>query len=119
MAGNIGPLSFVCFALLLNFIYAARQQALLQPVEVARKPLRHAHALWDEASGKFAVSFAPPNGNSPASGNYSEPAHHRSNFGQLRISTSSEFSDKVQMQAAGFLEGYLTAGVGQKSFQIA
>ncbi|GLC72566.1 Phospholipase B-like 1 [Pleodorina starrii] len=32
-----------------------------------------------------------------------------SNFGQLRINTNPAFPDEIQMQAAGFLEGYLTA----------
>ena len=34
-----------------------------------------------------------------------------SNFGKLRIVTDSQSRDDLQMRAAGFLEGYLTAGV--------
>lgn len=47
----------------------------------------------------------------PAHGSFSDSLRHKSNFGQLRITTNPSFPDDVQMQAAGFLEGYLTAGV--------
>eukprot|EP00879_Flechtneria_rotunda_P024342 GHRR01025801.1.p1 GENE.GHRR01025801.1~~GHRR01025801.1.p1 ORF type:complete len:128 (+),score=31.93 GHRR01025801.1:378-761(+) len=46
-----------------------------------------------------------------AHGVYVDSADTISNFGKLRISTSASFSDKDQMAAAGWLEGYLTAGV--------
>eukprot|EP00879_Flechtneria_rotunda_P007490 GHRR01007858.1.p1 GENE.GHRR01007858.1~~GHRR01007858.1.p1 ORF type:complete len:452 (+),score=148.73 GHRR01007858.1:378-1733(+) len=45
-----------------------------------------------------------------AHGVYVDSADTISNFGKLRISTSASFSDKDQMAAAGWLEGYLTAG---------
>jgi hypothetical protein len=45
----------------------------------------------------------------PAYANYSHFSQHTSGFGQLRVQTSSSFSNSVQMQAAGFVEGYLTA----------
>jgi hypothetical protein len=45
----------------------------------------------------------------PAYANYSHYSQHSSGFGQLRVETSSQFSNSVQMQAAGFVEGYLTA----------
>lgn len=46
----------------------------------------------------------------PAYANYSVPSNHPSNFGQLRITTNPAFSNQIQVQAAGFIEGYLTAG---------
>lgn len=46
----------------------------------------------------------------PAEGSYKLPDHDRSGFGVLKVKTSPEFPDVVQMQAAGFIEGYLTAG---------
>jgi hypothetical protein len=39
-----------------------------------------------------------------------DSAHTLSNFGKLRVVTSGEYSDVQQLQAAGWLEGYLTAG---------
>eukprot|EP00198_Chlamydomonas_reinhardtii_P009289 XP_001698626.1 predicted protein [Chlamydomonas reinhardtii] len=53
--------------------------------------------------------FSCPNAAAPACGSFSDPARHRSNFGQLRVTTNAAFPDEIQMQAAGFLEGYLTA----------
>lgn len=44
-----------------------------------------------------------------AYGVYVDSAHTMSNFGKLRIVTSAEHSDLDQMNAAGWLEGYLTA----------
>jgi hypothetical protein len=44
-----------------------------------------------------------------AHGAYLDSAHTPSNFGKLRVVTSSSFSDAEQMAAAGYLEGYLTA----------
>ena len=46
----------------------------------------------------------------PVRASFSQPQQHQSNFGQLRIKTNGDFSDSIQMQAAGFAEGYLTAG---------
>lgn len=48
-------------------------------------------------------------GHAPAYASYSHYSNHQSGFGQLRVQTSPAFSNKVQMQAAGFIEGYLTA----------
>jgi hypothetical protein len=45
-----------------------------------------------------------------AHGAYLDSAHTKSNFGKLRISTSAQATDLQQMRAAGWLEGYLTAG---------
>lgn len=45
-----------------------------------------------------------------ASGTYVDSAGTVSNFGKLRIVTSSVYSDLDQAFGAGFLEGYLTAG---------
>lgn len=42
-------------------------------------------------------------------GSYLDGLHARSNFGQLRVTTSGEHPDADQLYAAGFLEGYLTA----------
>ncbi|GIL42922.1 hypothetical protein Vafri_750 [Volvox africanus] len=44
-----------------------------------------------------------------ASGTFIDSAQTISNFGKLRIVTSSAYSDLDQAYAAGFLEGYLTA----------
>lgn len=41
--------------------------------------------------------------------NYSHYSHHPSGFGQLHMQTSSHFSNSIQMLAAGYVEGYLTA----------
>lgn len=45
-----------------------------------------------------------------ACGSFSPGNSHASNFGQLRVTTHGPWSDSLQMQAAGYLEGYLTAG---------
>jgi hypothetical protein len=45
---------------------------------------------------------------------YVDSAHTAANFGKLRVVTSAEFTDQQQMRAAGWLEGYLTAGEGFK-----
>lgn len=42
-------------------------------------------------------------------GSFLDSAYTVSNFGQLRITTSGDFSDPIQTFAAGWLEGYLTA----------
>jgi hypothetical protein len=57
--------------------------------------------------GRFAFSQAAQGG--VAWGSYLDSLHARSNFGQLRVSTSGNYSDEDQLFAAGFLEGYLTA----------
>lgn len=44
-----------------------------------------------------------------AEGSFSDGSLHKSNFGQLRIKTLQGRDDTLQMKAAGFLEGYLTA----------
>ncbi|EFJ51951.1 hypothetical protein VOLCADRAFT_103148 [Volvox carteri f. nagariensis] len=44
-----------------------------------------------------------------ASGTFTDSSQTASNFGKLRIVTSSSYSDLDQAYAAGFLEGYLTA----------
>lgn len=46
---------------------------------------------------------------SPAIGTYIKASSTKSNFGQLRLTTSSAFPDGLQMRAMGFVEGYLTA----------
>ena len=45
-----------------------------------------------------------------AEGSFSDASLHKSNFGQLRVSTLAGAADRLQMRAAGHLEGYLTAG---------
>jgi hypothetical protein len=47
-----------------------------------------------------------------AHGVFVDSSHTASNFGQLRVVTSRQHTDLQQMKAAGFIEGYLTAGVG-------
>jgi hypothetical protein len=49
-------------------------------------------------------------GSGPASATYSHASNHASNFGQVRVKTNPAYSNKIQMQAAGFVEGYVTAG---------
>ena len=44
-----------------------------------------------------------------ASGSYDSANNHVSNFGVLKINTSSECSGNDQMYAAGYMEGALTA----------
>ncbi len=44
-----------------------------------------------------------------ASAEFSDSTNHKSNFGQLTVRSSSNFSDDKQLFAAGFSEGYLTA----------
>jgi hypothetical protein len=46
-----------------------------------------------------------------AYGYYSPPEASKSNFGHLVIRTTPSFQDEEQMRAAGFLEGWLTAGM--------
>jgi len=42
-------------------------------------------------------------------GSYKDPKHTKNNFGRLHITTSDDFSDKDQVYAAGWLEGFMTA----------
>jgi hypothetical protein len=51
-------------------------------------------------------SHAP---NAVAWGSYLDGSHTVSNFGQLRVTTSGDYSDADQVFAAGWLEGYLSA----------
>lgn len=46
-----------------------------------------------------------------AHGVFVDSAHTAANFGKLRIVTSAGHTDVQQMKGAGWLEGYLTAGV--------
>lgn len=50
-----------------------------------------------------------PSAGGVAWGSYLDSLHTRSNFGQLRVTTSGEHPDADQLYAAGYLEGYLTA----------
>ena len=43
-------------------------------------------------------------------GAYVDSAKTASNFGKLRVKTNSQYDDALQMRAAGFIEGYLSAG---------
>lgn len=45
-----------------------------------------------------------------AHGVYVDSSHTTANFGKLRLVTSADHTDLQQLQAAGWLEGYLTAG---------
>ncbi|KAL4431400.1 hypothetical protein ABPG75_006656 [Micractinium tetrahymenae] len=60
-----------------------------------------------DAEGRWA--FSPAAAGGIAWGSYLDGLHARSNFGQLRVTTSGEHTDADQLYAAGFLEGYLTA----------
>ncbi|EFN51549.1 hypothetical protein CHLNCDRAFT_140007 [Chlorella variabilis] len=59
------------------------------------------------ADGGLVFSEDPEGG--LAWGSYLDSRHSPSNFGQLRVTTSGQHPDERQLQAAGFLEGYLTA----------
>ncbi|GLI63793.1 hypothetical protein VaNZ11_006878 [Volvox africanus] len=85
---------------------------------LVKPPLRQAPKLlegyvkYDERNGVFSFVRGLqglPRDDSPAHGSFSDALRHKSNFGQLRITTNPAFPDDVQMQAAGFVEGYLTA----------
>eukprot|EP00775_Hariotina_reticulata_P010288 gene10288-10447_t len=66
--------------------------------------------IWDEKSNSFSmVPEAPAGTAAPAWANYSHWSNHKSGFGQLHVCTSSAYSNAIQLQAAGFAEGYLTA----------
>ena len=45
-----------------------------------------------------------------ASGEYVDASQTISNCGQLHIQTNGKYTDKEQMFAAGFFEGFTTAG---------
>lgn len=60
-----------------------------------------------DSKGGWAFSSSAAGG--VAWGSYLDGLHTRSNFGQLRVTTSGEHPDADQLYAAGFLEGYLTA----------
>jgi hypothetical protein len=55
--------------------------------------------------------------NAVAWGSYLDGSHTVSNFGQLRVTTSGEYSDADQVFAAGWLEGYLSAPRIYQNFQ--
>ncbi|GAX76035.1 hypothetical protein CEUSTIGMA_g3478.t1 [Chlamydomonas eustigma] len=44
-----------------------------------------------------------------ASASFSPSENHKSDFAQLRVHTKAGFDDSIQMQAAGFAEGYISA----------
>lgn len=73
----------------------------------AQPGIQHGWAAWDGSQMSFSAHR--PAGAAPAYANYSAASSHASGFGQLRVSTSPRFSNSVQMRAAGFVEGYLTA----------
>jgi hypothetical protein len=70
--------------------------------------IQHGWAVWDGSQISFSA-HRPAGAAAPAYANYSVASSHVSGFGQLRVSTSPRFSNSVQMRAAGFVEGYLTA----------
>ena len=51
------------------------------------------------------------NAGGAAQGTYEDGSDTVSNFGQLHITTTAGLPDNEQMRAAGYLEGWLTAGV--------
>ncbi|GFR52661.1 hypothetical protein Agub_g15255, partial [Astrephomene gubernaculifera] len=84
----------------------------LQPQSKRAPDVLSGYARYDEASGTltFVKGLAGgPRDDAPAHGSFSDPLRHVSNFGQLRVATNPAFPDTLQMQAAGFVEGYLTA----------
>ncbi|KAG2491647.1 hypothetical protein HYH03_010017 [Edaphochlamys debaryana] len=77
-------------------------------------PAVRGYVVFDEASELFSFKRQDDGeelseADAPAFGSFSDPVRHVSNFGQLRVTTNPAFPDAVQAQAAGFLEGYLTA----------
>ncbi|EFJ48982.1 hypothetical protein VOLCADRAFT_90360 [Volvox carteri f. nagariensis] len=86
--------------------------AWLKPSLRQAPELLQGYVKYNDNTG--AMSFVkglaiPRRDEAPAHGSFSDPLRHKSNFGQLRITTNPAFLDEIQMQAAGFLEGYLTA----------
>ena len=51
-----------------------------------------------------------PLAGSVARGSFKDAVHTPSNFGQFHVETFGNFPDSHQLYAAGYLEGYLTAG---------
>lgn len=90
---------------------AARHQGwhALFSSEQPDNSIQHGWAVWDGGSQISFSAHRPAGGAAPAYANYSAASSHASGFGQLRVSTSPQFSNSVQMRAAGFVEGYLTA----------
>ena len=47
---------------------------------------------------------------SVARGSFKDAVHTPSNFGKFHVETFGNYPDRQQLYAAGYLEGYLTAG---------
>ena len=56
------------------------------------------------------ISQREPLAGSVARGSFKDAVHTPSNFGQFHVETFGNFPDSHQLYAAGYLEGYLTAG---------
>mmetsp|Transcript_16858 Transcript_16858/g.36492 ORF Transcript_16858/g.36492 Transcript_16858/m.36492 type:complete len:608 (+) Transcript_16858:113-1936(+) len=106
---------------LLLFVLQVSSAARLKPehLSIRQKGLPHsepkqihAYVQLDKDSHDFIILPGRPESNdvAVAEASYSDASSHVSNFGQLRLSTKPLASDLVQMQAAGYLEGYVTAG---------
>lgn len=54
-----------------------------------------------------------------ATGTLVDAAKTPSNIGRLHIKTSADYTDREQMLAAGFLEGYLSAGIAAPCLLLA
>ncbi|GIL87628.1 hypothetical protein Vretimale_14663 [Volvox reticuliferus] len=86
--------------------------SFIKPPQRQAPKLLEGYVKFDENNGVFSFVRGLqglPRDDSPAHGSFSDALRHKSNFGQLRITTNPAFPDDVQMQAAGFVEGYLTA----------
>lgn len=57
----------------------------------------------------LSLLLAGASDDAPAQASYTQASHHKSGFGVFKVTTNPQFSDELQMSAAGFLEGYLTA----------
>lgn len=53
--------------------------------------------------------YPHPGDKAAAYANVSEASGHKSGFGVVNVVTNPAYSNIIQMQAAGFVEGYLTA----------
>jgi len=72
--------------------------------------LQKGAVLGSVLSAEGGFRFAPGvHEDAVAQGVYVDSAYTASNFGKLRIVTNGNFTDLQQMQAAGWIEGYLTA----------
>lgn len=69
-------------------------------------------SIYDLSAGfcQLLEHLSPRPAGAVAHGGFTDSRHTRSGFGVLHVHTSAAFPDTQQMFAAGYLEGWLTAG---------